>query len=152
MFPFDGPDEAVAERYNRLMDEEIERIRDFIVLHYKLTERTDSPFWERCRDMEVPDTLAHRIELFRAGGHAYQAPGELFQVDSWLQVMLGQRLEPEAWHRMARLMPAAQLAGALKDLKAGLDQALARLPAHQAFLDSYVGEAAPVRSAAAVGS
>jgi tryptophan halogenase len=147
LFPFERPDEALRDRYNALMDEEIERIRDFIVLHYKLTERTDSPFWDRCRQMEVPDSLAHRIELFRAEAHAYQAPGELFQVDSWLQVMLGQRLEPRTHHRMAALMPPAQLAGALLDLKSNIDRAVARLPSHQAFLDAYLGApaaAAPV--------
>jgi tryptophan halogenase len=142
LFPFGGPDPALAARYNGLMDEEIERIRDFIVLHYKLTERTDSPFWARCRTMEIPESLAHRIELFRAGAHAYQAPGELFQVDSWLQVMLGQRLEPQARHRMAALMAPAQLAGALEELKTGIDRAVEGLPSHQAFLESYVDDAA----------
>ncbi|WP_168073068.1 tryptophan halogenase family protein [Caulobacter sp. SSI4214] len=137
LFPFDGISPAVVERYNRLADDELEKIRDFIILHYKLTERTDSPFWDRVREMEIPDSLAQRIALFRESGHLFQAPGELFQVDSWLQVMLGQRLEPRGHHGMGRLMPPAQLKQALDDLKANIARAVARLPPHQAFLDDY---------------
>ncbi|HEY8616352.1 tryptophan halogenase family protein [Phenylobacterium sp.] len=139
LFPFQGISPALAERFNRLQDAELEAIRDFIVLHYKLTERDDAPFWRHVRDMPVPDSLAHRIELFREGAQAYQAAGELFQVDSWLQVMLGQRLEPEGWHLAGRLMPPAQLKQALSDLKGNIARAVERLPSHQQFLDGYVG-------------
>jgi tryptophan halogenase len=111
LFPFTGVSEAVVDRYNRQAVDELEKIRDFIILHYKLTERTDSPFWDRCRTMDVPDSLAQRIALFRDSAQAFQAPGELFQVDSWLQVMLGQRLEPAGYHQMGRLMPPEQLRG-----------------------------------------
>ncbi len=137
LFPFDGIGQALIDRYNRLADDELEKIRDFIILHYKVTERTDSPFWDYCREMAIPDSLAQRIALFRESGHVFQAPGELFQVDSWLQVMLGQRLEPQTHHGMGRLMPPAQLKQALDDLKGNIARALVRLPQHQAFLDSY---------------
>jgi tryptophan halogenase len=92
--------------------------------------------------MTVPDSLQHRLDLFREGGHAFQAPGELFQVDSWLQVMLGQRLEPERHHLMAALMSPDKLRSALADLKAGVARSVSRLPPHQEFLDAYVGAAA----------
>ena len=139
LFPFTGISEAVVARYNQQAVDELEKIRDFIILHYKLTERTDSPFWDRCRTMDVPDSLAHRIELFRQSAQAFQAPGELFQVDSWLQVMLGQRLEPTGYHQMGRLMPTEQLRGALGDLSANIARAVSGLPGHQAFLERYCG-------------
>jgi tryptophan halogenase len=138
LFPFDGITPALAERYNRLADVEIEGVRDFIILHYKLNQR-DEPFWARCRTMEVPDSLAHRLELFREAGQVFQAPGELFQVDSWLQVMLGQRLDPQSHHMMGALMPPAQLREALAHLKGNIARAVERLPSHQQFLDTYVG-------------
>jgi tryptophan 7-halogenase len=137
LFPFTGVSETVVARYNQQAVDELEKIRDFIILHYKLTERTDSPFWDRCRTMDVPDSLAQRIELFRESAQAFQAPGELFQVDSWLQVMLGQRLEPAAYHQMGRLMPAEELRGALSGLSANIARAVDGLPGHQAFLDRY---------------
>jgi len=139
LFPFAGVSQAVVDRYNRQADDELEKIRDFIILHYKATERTDSPFWDRVREMEIPDSLAQRIELFRQSAQVYQAPGELFQVDSWLQVLLGQRVAPRAYHHMGRLMPPQQLKQALDDLKRNISGAVARLPQHQAFLDAYCG-------------
>jgi tryptophan halogenase len=137
LFPFNGFDEALIARYNQQAEDELEKIRDFIILHYKLTERADSPFWDRCRTMDIPDALAQRIALFREAAQAYQAPGELFQVDSWLQVMLGQRLEPRGHHHMGRLMPPEQLRQALGDLKRNIARAVDRMPSHQAFVDSY---------------
>jgi len=137
LFPFAGISQAAVDRYNRQADDELEKIRDFIILHYKATERTDSPFWDRVREMEIPDSLAQRIALFRESAQVYQAPGELFQVDSWLQVLLGQRVRPQTYHHMGRLMPPQQLKQALDDLKRNIAGMVARLPQHQAFLDAY---------------
>ena len=137
LFPFAGVNEALARRYNDLSQRELEGIRDFIILHYHLNQRDDSAFWRRCREMEIPDSLAHRIALFRENAQAYQASDELFRVDSWVQVMLGQRLEPQACHQMGRLMSGEQLRGALDALKGNIAGAVARLPGHQQFLDSY---------------
>jgi tryptophan halogenase len=142
VFPFDGVSPSVVARYNRQSREELERIRDFIILHYHLNAR-DEPFWRRQREMEVPDTLAERIALFAESAQAYQGNDELFRVASWLQVLIGQGVRPAAWHRLAQMMPTAQLAGALADLKRGIDRRVAALPAHQSFLDSYCAEPAP---------
>ena len=140
LFPFGGVSPAAVDFYNSQADDELEKIRDFIILHYKATERTDSPFWDRVRTMDIPDSLAHRIELFRESAQVYQAPGELFQTDSWLQVLLGQRVQPQTYHHMGRLMPPPQLKAALEDLKRNIAGAVTRLPQHQAFLDSYCAE------------
>jgi tryptophan halogenase len=142
LFPFGGFSEALIDRYNELARRELEGIRDFIILHYKLTERDDSPFWRRCREMEVPESLAQRIALFRDSGLAYQDAHDLFRIDSWVQVMLGQRLEPSAHHLMGRLMQPEQLRRALDDLSANIAEAVARMPTHQAFLEAYCGAAA----------
>jgi len=137
LFPFGGVNDALIERYNRLAEDELEKIRDFIILHYKATERTDSPFWDYCRTMSIPDSLAQRIDLFRENAQVFQAPGELFQVDSWLQVLLGQRVEPRSHHHMGRLMPPEQLRQALDSLKGNIARAVEGMPSHQAFLDRY---------------
>jgi len=141
-FPFNGFDDALIDRYNQLSRTELEGVRDFIILHYCLTERDDSPFWQRCRTMDLPATLARRIALFRENAQAYQASDELFRVDSWVQVMLGQRNHPRGHHHLARLMPPGQLAQALDDLRRNIAGAVARMPAHQAFLDRYCAAAA----------
>jgi tryptophan halogenase len=138
MFPFEGVSEAVVRRFNEISKRELEGIRDFIILHYHLNQR-DEPFWRECQTMEVPDSLAERIALFRESAQAYQAPDELFRTDSWVQVMLGQRLEPQAHHEFARLMRPEQLRGALANVARNIDDAVAALPQHQAFLDAYCG-------------
>jgi tryptophan halogenase len=136
-FPFAGISQAQADRYNERARSELDQVRDFVVLHYKLTEREDSEFWRYCRNMSVPDSLAARIALFRESGTAYQGQDELFRVDSWLQVMTGQRLVPERYHHMGRLMSPEQLRGALTDLRTNIANAVARMPTHQEFIDSY---------------
>jgi tryptophan halogenase len=137
LFPFGGVNEALAARYNDVSQRELEGIRDFIILHYHLNERDEDTFWRECRTMEIPDTLAQRIALFRDGAYAYQAADELFRTDSWVQVMLGQRLTPRTHHAIGGLMPPEQLRGALANMKDNIDAAVAKLPQHQAFLDSF---------------
>ena len=136
LFPFGGVSEAIVNRYNDLSQRELEGIRNFIILHYHLNER-DGDFWRQCRTMKIPDSLAQRIALFRDGALAYQAADELFRIDSWVQVMLGQGLVPSSRHAMARLMRPDQLRDALTRLAANIRAAVAKLPQHQAFLDSY---------------
>ena len=135
LFPFGGVSEAIVNRYNDLSQRELEGIRDFIILHYHLNER-DGDFWRQCRTMKIPDSLAQRIALFRDGALAYQAADELFRIDSWVQVMLGQGLVPSSRHAMACLMRPDQLRDALTRMAANIQAAVAKLPRHQAFLDT----------------
>jgi len=139
LFPFSGITQALINRYNDQSRSEYERIRDFIVLHYKVTERDDTPFWRDCRDMKIPDTLAERIELFKESAMAYQAPDEMFRVESWMQVMLGQRLRPRGYHHMGRMLGPERLRIALDTLRNSIAGAVAKMPAHRQFLESYCG-------------
>ena len=136
-FPFDGVSEPAVERFNEQSRRESEHIRDFIILHYKLTERDDSAYWRQCRDMEIPASLADRIALFREVGGAYQANDELFRIDSWIMVMLGQGIFPKSYHHVARMMDPEQLKKALSDLKAGIAHEVSHLPDHRAFVSAY---------------
>lgn len=137
LFPFSGVNEYLINEFNREATEEIESIRDFIVLHYKATERDDTPFWRYCKNMEVPDTLAARMELFKTAGHAYQGPGELFRVDSWTQVMLGQRIKPEHYHHIAHLMTKEELQAFFTKMKAAINHQVEQLPTHEEFIQRY---------------
>lgn len=139
LFPTEGDNAALAARYNALTQVELERIRDFVVLHYTLTERDDSAFWDACRTMDVPDTLAERIALFAESAQAYQGAEDLFRTDSWLQVMLGQRLVPVAHHPMAALMGTQRLQETLGGLRADVEAGVNALPDYGAFLKGYCG-------------
>lgn len=137
LFPFGGNFEALATRYNAQSLYDFEHIRDFIILHYKLTRRDDTPFWRSCRDMEIPDSLAARIELFRESGCIYPASEELFKVASWLFVMVGQGIMPRHHHYMGALLGDQRLRTALDSLKGNIASAVAGMPRHQEFLKSY---------------
>jgi len=137
LFPFGGVHQAAVDQYNDAARVEMEKTRDFVVLHYHATQRDDTPFWRHCRDMPIPDTLAQRIELFRQTGYAYQGDSELFRVDSWTQVMLGQRIKPKTYHPAARLLGAEELTKFLAEFRASILQTVARMPAHQDFVNQY---------------
>jgi tryptophan halogenase len=137
LFPFAGVTQSFVDQYNDEARVELEKIRDFIVLHYHVTERDDSPFWRECRDMEVPETLSRRIQMFKDRGHAWQADGELFRVDSWTHVMLGQGIMPEHYHYTTKAMSDQDLERFLNGLRTSVGRAVERLPRHQDFLDQY---------------
>ena len=103
--------ESERDEFNRQMDREFRYIRDFIILHYHVTERTDSEFWRRCRDMDIPDSLRNRIDLFRDTGGVFEAEFDIFRENSWNQVMLGQGLEPQDLRKIGAFidtLPAPQ--------------------------------------------
>jgi tryptophan 7-halogenase len=137
-FPFGGIKQPAVDHYNELSKYEIERIRDFVCLHYHYTQRDDTPFWRHCSKMEIPDSLRQRVELFRKSGYAYKVEGELFTVDSWLSVMMGQRIEPETWHQLARV-DEKQLKDFLANYRAQVAQVVNALPIHGDFVKQYAG-------------
>jgi len=141
LFPAGRPGAAAIARFNEQAAREIEGVRDFIILHYHLNQRGE-PFWRDRREMDIPASLAERIALFRESANVYQADHDLFRVASWLQVMMGQRLEPASHHPLARLMPPGQLQQVMRDLSGNIAGAVRQLPAHQAFLDRYCPEPA----------
>ena len=137
LFPLQGISEVNVDEFNEQARVELDHIRDFIILHYKVTDRTDSPFWRFCKSMPVPDSLAHRIELFRKTGKAFKAPGELFAENSWIQVMLGQGIIPEEYHPTADVMSDGERKRFLQGIKNKVDQAVASLPGHEAYVKQY---------------
>jgi tryptophan halogenase len=137
LFPFAGNFESLASRYNAQARTEIERVRDFIVLHYKLTQRDDQPFWQACRDMDVPDSLRERIELFRDSGYVHHEPDDLFRTASWLFVMLGQGIMPRHFHHMGALLGDERMRKALDSLQSRIAATVDRMPAHAEFVSKY---------------
>ena len=105
LFPREGYDHVLVDRYNARLAFEFDRIRDFIILHYHATERDDTPFWSHCRTMSIPPELQANIDLFRDSGRFFRNADELFADISWIQVMLGQRIEPRAYHPLVDRVP-----------------------------------------------
>ena len=130
-------DPALAREYNRVMDVEYDRIRDFLILHYRATEREDSELWRHVRSMEIPDSLNDRIERFRHRGHIREYRDGLFGPPSWQAVFIGQGIEPNAQDALAGLMPEAALDERMRALRGVISRAAAAMPAHADTVARY---------------
>jgi tryptophan halogenase len=139
IFPSRGIEQADVDEYNAQAADDIRTIRDFIILHYKVTNRRDTPYWHDAATMSVPDSLRHRIDLFRDTGRVFRYQNELFAENSWIQVMLGQGLVPRAHHQTADLMGDAELSGFLEDIRSRVRRTASQLPPHQDYVARYCG-------------
>lgn len=141
MLPMTGISQRDIDEFNDQQLTDIVQIRDFLILHYKATERRDSPFWCYVADMDIPDSLMQKIELFRDTGRVFRKNEELFQENSWVQVMLGQGIMPRGHHPIATKLSDTELAGLLSKLREGIDNTVANLPPHEAYVARYCGAA-----------
>ena len=137
-FPDKNCGSATRAEYNRIVGKEFELVRDFLVLHYKQTKRDDTEFWRHCRDMAVPDSLIHKMELFKETGHIYREIDDIFRESSWAQVMIGQGLIPKSYHRMADKLSSDQLSRFLADVDSLISQTVEPLPTHAEFIAKNV--------------
>ena len=135
-FPHTITQPAIDE-YNARLDEELQHVRDFVVMHYKVSNRRDSPYWREIAEMEIPSTLRHRIDLFRETGTVFHVPGELFGENSWIQVMMGQGIVPKRYHPTADVMSPADLQRFLDDIRRNVLDTARQMPAHMDYLRSY---------------
>lgn len=126
----------VAE-FNEQTFADMEQIRDFLVLHYKVTERRDSPFWRQCAAMAIPDSLAQKIELFRETGRVFRKNEELFAENSWIQVMLGQGIMPQSYHPVADKLRQEELDRFLTALRASVSETVAGMPQQMDYIAGY---------------
>ncbi|MCW4463366.1 tryptophan 7-halogenase [Sphingomonas sp. BT-65] len=126
------------DAYNRLTDFEIERIRDFVILHYFANCRHD-PFWKAQRGMRLPEKLNFRIDMFRSTGRIIRDQDELFDVPGWVQVMIGQGIVPERWHPLADTLDDTQLDQFLSTVAQAYQRDTARLPGHADYLARFCG-------------
>nr|WP_277923892.1 tryptophan halogenase family protein [Sphingomonas hankookensis] len=137
LFPRGDIPDILRTEYNRHMRTEFEQVRDFIVLHYAATTRDDTPFWRYCRTMTLPDTLLHKIELFRETGRVFRYNDELFARPSWVAVMLGQGIVPAACDPIVATLPAGDVAHSLASMRQAMAAAVERMPRHADFLSRY---------------
>ena len=133
-FPHTGFDEADIDEFNAHADFEFDRIRDFLILHYHATERDDSPFWDHCRTMDVPESLKRRMELFASNGRIFREGNEMFAEPSWLQVMHGQRIRPRGYHPLVDLHSEQKVAEFLGSVHGVIAKCVEVMPDHDAFI------------------
>lgn len=134
-FPRDGVvNPRVVAAFNDAMATEWERVRDFIIAHYKVGERADTPFWQHCRAMPIPGSLLERLALFEEEALFLEQPHDLFKEASWAAVLVGQGMVPRRHHVVAGLAPRDALAAKLAELAAATRARAAALPSHEDYL------------------
>ena len=139
LFPDRRFDPRDIAEYNRITALEYEQIRDFIVLHYKATERDDTPLWTYCRDMPIPDALRHKMELFASSGRVSFAADELFVESNWLSVMIGQNVWPQGYDPLVDILEADEIRRRLTRIKTQIRQTAEAMPTHEAYLAHHCG-------------
>ncbi|MCY7296431.1 tryptophan halogenase family protein [Alteromonas sp. a30] len=137
LFPHHGIYQSNIKEYNKLSKLEFEQIRDFLVLHYHVNERQDSQFWKDMQQLEIPDSLQQKIQLFRESGALLRDQNDLFSESSWLQVMMGQGITPKDYHPIAEQPSEAALKDMLASIRKVKLDPIAKLPTHDAFLQQY---------------
>lgn len=142
-FPNQGFNSADIDEFNRQSATEFEQIRDFIILHYHAAQRTDSEFWRYCSTMDIPESLKHKIELFRSNGRVFQKNNETFGVSSWFQVMFGQGIQPLGYHPLVDNTTETQIANMLVNVKSVMNVAVKQMPTHETFVAQHC-KAAPL--------
>jgi len=138
-FPHQGIDSAAISEYNRQSKIEYEQIRNFIILHYYVNERNDSQFWRDMSNMEIPESLRKKIEIYRRTGNLFQEPDDLFVDSSWLQVMLGQGIEAQDYHPIANQLTNKQLHDMLENIQKSKRSLVGQFPSHDEFLTTIRG-------------
>jgi tryptophan halogenase len=146
MLPAGKISERDVAEFNDQQMQDMLQIRDFLILHYKATNRRDSEFWRYCANMPIPDRLEQKIELFRETGRVFRKNEELFVENSWVQVMMGQGITPRTYHPIAEKLTDQELTHFLMTIRDGVARTVKTLPEHAAYVSQYCGAA---RAAAA---
>jgi tryptophan halogenase len=136
-FPHGGFDQADIDEFNSHAHVEFDRIRDFLILHYHATERSDTPFWDYVRTMDIPESLQRRMDLFRSNARIFREGNEMFAEPSWLQVMHGQRMQAKGYHPLVDLYPEDKVAEYIGNIRGVIGNCVARMPTHDEFITRH---------------
>jgi tryptophan halogenase len=137
-FPDRDFESADIGRYNRIVEADFSRVRDFLLMHYCHTERA-GPFWQHCRDIPLTESLRERIELFRSHGRILREETELFPVLSWLAVMVGQNIIPRRYEPLVDGLDARRIQSRLEELRSSVRDCVDAMPPHWQFLQGTAG-------------
>ena len=136
-FPHAGFDQTDIDEFNLHADFEFDKIRDFLIMHYHATERDDTPFWNYCRTMDVPESLTRKMDLFRSNGRIFRECNELFAEPSWMQVMYGQRVEPRSYHAMVDVYSEEKITEYMEGIRGVIANCTRVMPTHEEFIAKH---------------
>jgi len=134
-FPNKNVDEVDVDEFNDQVHYQMDRIRDFLILHYWSNQRTDSQFWQHCRNLELPAELKRKIELFENNARIFRKNNELFNDLSWFEVMYGQGLRPRAYHPVVDMISRDELYKRMESVRRVVKKCADHMPSHKEFID-----------------
>jgi len=134
LFPGRNIDPVEREEYNVNLRAVYEYVRDFVILHYKVTHRDDSEFWRRVSAMSIPDSLQHRLDLWRAHGRIFPKEGDMFLTPSWSAVLFGQNYFPRRHDPVADNLNADHVRSSLTEMRRAYLETAKGLPTHEDYL------------------
>lgn len=135
--PKEEINESVQNQFNREIIAEYTNIRDFLIAHYYVTEREDTPFWQYCKHMSIPDSLKERLDMFINTGNSNTLSHELFKETSWFAVLVGQGLTPKAYHPIADVISEDELRISLSRLRTSITGRVQILPSQNQFIQHH---------------
>ena len=137
LFPDGTISPVIRDEYNRQLRQLFDQVRDFIILHYYATQRDDSPFWNYCRTMSIPDSLQNKIAIFEEAGRVFRYEDDLFSQTSWVAVLLGQNIYPRIIDPIVAALPSDQVRNSLMSMDKAITTAVGKMPTQEQFLDQY---------------
>lgn len=141
-FPGKHPLAVEVEDYNRRMENAYVSVRDFVILHYHATRRDDSAFWNYCRQMDIPDSLRYRVEVFRRRGLLPKRVDDIFIEQNWVAVLLGQGIVPDRADPLVDQTSLEQIQKGFGEFRTTVAQTAQAMPPHKAFVQNYCREPA----------
>ena len=137
MYPDASLSPVVRNEYNRQMKLSFEQVRDFLILHYCLNDKVGDAFWDYCRNMRLPDSLTHKLDLLKQAGRFFRYEEDLFSKDSWVAVGLGQNLYPETVDPIVAALPVEEVRHSLGTMRTAIRTTTDKLPSHLQYLEKY---------------
>lgn len=134
LFPDRGFDPMLATEYNRITRNEYERLRDFLILHYCVTERDDSPFWRHCRTLSLPETLQHKIDVWTSSARVPLLAEESYREPSWVSIFIGQHLYPKRYDPFVDNVDVARLTQEMQRRRDAIRRLAASVPLHRDYI------------------
>jgi tryptophan halogenase len=135
-FPTRDFEPADIERYNRTLEQEFAHVRDFLLMHYSHTARAGA-FWTHCREIAPTDALTEKLELFKSHGRILREDSEVFPVQSWLTVMIGQNIRPRGYDPMTDMVAASTIRAKLDEIRRDVKASTGRMPSHADFIAEH---------------
>ena len=136
-FPNKNFNSADIDIFNDQVSHLYNKIKDFIILHYSVTERTDTDFWNYVRTMPVPEALTNKINLYKSSGRILRDPTDLFSEGSWLQVLHGQGIIPNSYNALVDLKSESDILKILNDTESVIEKTVSMLTDHGEFISAY---------------